>query len=360
MSKHDVKTRRVRERTSPRWGSVRIAASVLTIAMISAAIPAMANAGAAPKKKLVNLKVILPYFPTSEDAGTAVALVQGYYKQQGLTVTLEPGTTNTLTGIDEVASGSVQIGQDASSPSLIQAVSKGVPIKAFGAIFVKHPYAFYSLPTDPITSPKDFLGKTIGAQAGDTILIDAMLYKNGLKKYIPTVNKHIVNSASVAPLLDHKVQVQTEWATSAGTLKPLGNNYKQLLLWTTGVHLSAVVLFAKGSYIKSHRKVLEKYVDATAKGWKYARSHQSQAVRDLTSVFKNLTYKETLVTLKRCLPYIFNSTSRAGGFATISPSAWEQVAKLYGKLGKLNKVPTPSQMITLSVLKATKKERTLK
>ncbi len=342
-----------------RLAGAGVVAAMITATVIAAVVPVSVSSGA-PEKSLVSLKVVLPYFPTSEDAGTAVAVVQGFYKQEGLTVTLEAGTTNTLTGIDEVASGSVQIGQDASSPTLIQAVSTGVPVEAFGAIFAKHPYAFYSLPTDPVTSPKDFIGKTIGAEPGDTILIDAMLYKNGLKKYIPTVNKKIVNSSSVAPLLDHKVQVQTEWATSAGTLKPLGKNYRQLLLWTTGVHLSADVLFAKTSYIKTHQKVLDEYMDATAKGWIYARTHQSRAVHDLLKLFKNLNYATTLVTLQKCLPYIFNATSLAGGFATISPTAWEQVAQLYTALGKLKKPPPVSRMLTLSILNATRKQRTFK
>jgi NitT/TauT family transport system substrate-binding protein len=325
-------------------------------------VPASVSAGAA-RKGLVSLKVILPYYPTAEDAGTAVAVVQGFYKQEGLTVTLEEGTTNSATDVDEVASGSVQIGEVASSPYLIQADSTGVPVKAFGAIFTKHPYAFYSLPTDPVTSPKDFIKKTIktiGAEPGNTVLIDAMLYENGLQKYISTVNKKIVSSASVAPLLDHKEQIQTEWATSAGTLKPLGKHYVQLLLWTTGVHLSADVLFAKTSYITTHKKVLEEFMTATARGWIYARTHRSQAVHDLVKLFKSLTYSETLITLTRCLPYVFNATSLAGGFGTVSASAWTGIAHVYKALGKIKKVPSVSQLLTLSILAATKKARSFK
>lgn len=347
-----------------RRAGVRLACLGLcvSVAALAATIPTAASAGAS-SHKLTSLKVILPYFPTGEDVGTAVAVEQGYYKAEGLTVTLEPGNTNTATGIDEVTSGSVQIGQDSSSPSLIQAISQGVPLKAFGAIFTKHPFAFYSLPTTPLKSAKDFLGKTIGTTPGASILIDAMLYKNGLKKDIPAVNKKIVTTnGGMTPLVHHQVQIATSWANSKAYLKPLGTktapSYHQLLLWSTGVHLSAVVLFATTSYLKSHKKVLEKYLAATAKGWIYARTHLAKSVSDLVKLFPNLTYQITLTTVVSSLPYVFNKASKGPGFASVNPKAWEQVAKLYRSIGQNKTTPTAKQMLTLSILAATKKART--
>jgi hypothetical protein len=59
-----------------------------------------------------------------------VAKNQGYFEQEGIDFDIQPGGPS-IDGVAVVASGRFELGQVSSSPSLMLAVSQGLPIKCF-------------------------------------------------------------------------------------------------------------------------------------------------------------------------------------------------------------------------------------
>ena len=80
--------------------------------------------------------------------GEIVAKKQGYFEQEGIDFEIQPGGPS-IDGVAVVASGRFELGQVSSSPSLMLAVSQGLPIKCFAVGVQKHPYAFFSLKKKP-------------------------------------------------------------------------------------------------------------------------------------------------------------------------------------------------------------------
>ena len=66
---------------------------------------------------------------------------------------IQPGGPS-IDGVAVVASGRFEVGQVSSSPSLMLAVSQGLPIKCFAVGIQKHPYCFFSLKKKPIRKPR--------------------------------------------------------------------------------------------------------------------------------------------------------------------------------------------------------------
>src|SRR5882724_9807441 len=71
--------------------------------------------------------------------GEVVAKRLGYYEQEGIDFTVQPGGPN-IDGVAVVASGRFEAGQVSSSPSVMLAVSQGLPIKCFAVGAQRHPY----------------------------------------------------------------------------------------------------------------------------------------------------------------------------------------------------------------------------
>ena len=92
---------------------------------------------------------------------------------------IQPGGPN-IDGVAIVASGRFEIGQVSSSPSLMLAASQGIPVKSFAVSVQEHPYAFFSLGSKPIRTPKDMIGKKIGIQATGKVLLSALLKKHDI------------------------------------------------------------------------------------------------------------------------------------------------------------------------------------
>src|SRR5882762_10494947 len=95
--------------------------------------------------------------------GEIVARSLGYFEAEQINLKIAPGGPN-VDGVNIVASGSAQAGNLSSSPSLMLARAGGIPIKCFAVGYQEHPFTYFSLPKNPIRTPKDMVGKKIGTQ----------------------------------------------------------------------------------------------------------------------------------------------------------------------------------------------------
>ena len=124
--------------------------------------------------------------------------------------------------------GAADLSQTSSSPAVFLARSQGSPVRAFAAGLQKHPYAFISLPGNPVKTPHDLIGKTVGIQATGTILLNALLAKN---KIDPKQVKVDVIGSDFTPLKTGRVDVMTGWITNVSAMSILDGHYDSLMLW---------------------------------------------------------------------------------------------------------------------------------
>ena len=150
--------------------------------------------------------------------GEVVAKKQGYFEQENIDFSIQPGGPS-IDGVAVVASGRHDVGQVSSSPSLMLAVSQGLPIKCFAVGVQKHPYCFFSLKKKPIRSAQDMVGKKVGIQSTGIILLKALLAKNKIDEKAVTI---IPIGADMTPLMTGQVDAVTGWLTNTSALKVLG------------------------------------------------------------------------------------------------------------------------------------------
>jgi NitT/TauT family transport system substrate-binding protein len=129
--------------------------------------------------------------------GEVVAKNLGYFEKEDIDFQIQPGGPS-IDGVAVVASGRFELGQVSSSPSLMLAVSQGLPIKCFAVGIQKHPYCFFSLKKNPIRTAQDMVGKKIGIQATGVILLRALLAKNKIAEKDVTI---VTIGADMSPLL---------------------------------------------------------------------------------------------------------------------------------------------------------------
>src|SRR5580704_15525749 len=153
--------------------------SILKTALLGAAAPIIAvrsARAAAPQ----SIEMQLGWIGGGNQLGEVAALQLGYFKDEGLDLTIVPGGPNN-DGIAGVASGRSAVGQVSSSPSLMLAASQDLPIRCFAVAAQKHPYAFFSLAKNPVHTAADLRGKKIGIQATGLVLLRALLAKNNMR-----------------------------------------------------------------------------------------------------------------------------------------------------------------------------------
>src|SRR5262245_59532488 len=135
---------------------------VLRRAAATALLVAAASANAANTPVTFQLN----WMAGGPNAGFAAALVEGYYKDAGLDVTIVQGNGSGNTA-QLVASGRSQLAY-ADAVAVSQLIAKGAPMKVVATIYQSNPNEVDALKKAGIKSLKDLVGKKVGIPAGSS------------------------------------------------------------------------------------------------------------------------------------------------------------------------------------------------
>ncbi|HET9716919.1 MAG TPA: ABC transporter substrate-binding protein [Pseudolabrys sp.] len=113
------------------------------------------------------VKLTLDYAFEGPSAPFLLPLDKGYYKAEGLNVSISPGT-NSIEPIARVASGEYDFGfGDINSLIKLRDANRNTPVKAIFVLYNRPPFAVIGRRSRGVNSPKDLEGKTLGAPAAD-------------------------------------------------------------------------------------------------------------------------------------------------------------------------------------------------
>lgn len=200
-----------------------------------------------------------------------VAIDKGYYKAEGLDVTIDPGS-GSVEGINRVASGVYQMGfADINSLIKFRDNPQNAPIKAVAMIYDTPAFSIVTLKDKGISKPKDLEGKILGAPAPDGAYAQWPIFVDANKIDASKVQIENVGFPVREPMLAQgKVDAITGfWFSSYMNLKANGvkdEDIVVMLMRDFGVDLYGNVLIANPDFAKSNPEAVAGFVRATIKG----------------------------------------------------------------------------------------------
>jgi NitT/TauT family transport system substrate-binding protein len=208
---------------------------------------------------LTPIRLQLDWYPQPEQGGFFAAQLLGYYKAEGLDVTLLPlpqyGSTAQL-----VATGQVDIGLG-SSDQMIEWNSNGLPLVAISATMQHDPQAVMVHASSPIHSFADLDGHTISAQTGATWL------KYVISQYHLQHVREIPSTKSIANFVSDPNYVQQIFITSEPFFaRQAGADVRTMLISSSGYDPYRVS-FTSRDFLAQHPDVVAKFVRASIHGW---------------------------------------------------------------------------------------------
>src|SRR6266568_4684347 len=229
----------------------------------------------APTSGLTPLRLQLDWYPQPEHGGFYTAQLLGYYKAEGLDVTIAPlpqyGSVAQL-----VASGRADIGLG-SSDQILEWNSNGLPLVAVSATMQHDPQAIMVHKDSPIHDFKDLEGHTIAAQTGATWL------KYVISRYNLHQVRQIPSTLSIANFLASPDYVQQIFITSEPFFaRQAGADVRTLLISSSGYDPYRVQ-FTTRDFAAQHPDVVAKFVRASIHGWQeYLRNPEPTNAQLLT------------------------------------------------------------------------------
>lgn len=302
-------------------------------------------AGTAQAQGTANLSMQFAWFLNSQAAGEFVAITKGYYRELGIDLKLQPGGP-AIDPIQVVAGSGTIFGDAASIGVLLNARSRGLPIKTFGSVLQRHPFAFFFLTQSGIRTPKDFEGKTIGIQPTARPLLDAVLRKHQVPQ---SRVKVVFVGGDIAPLITHQVDVITGWVIDRVPQfenQGLAGQVRYFRLWDLGIHMYAYAYFTTDSVYTQRKEVLARFLAASAKGWLEARDHPEEAIDIVMRATTGLSRPLELKTLQNMHSYFTSIATKQHGWGYMDPKVWADLSEAYVALEQMPRPVTPDEVMT--------------
>ncbi len=243
---------------------------VVGILLLVAGSPALAA-----DKVTLNLN----WFYVGDHSPYFVALDKGWYREEGLEVNIIPGKGSGDV-VKKVDVGSVDIGI-VDTGVLIVARAQGAKVKIVSMLFDKSPYCMWMWKDSGINSPKDLVGKKIGAPPGDAqrTIFPALAQAHSFDPdKVTFVN--IAPEAKFTALAAKQVDVIFDYYSGAPFFyKAMGQeNVKYMMFADWGVDVYSNALVASEKYIKDNPGIIRRFVKASLRGWEFTLKNPEEAI----------------------------------------------------------------------------------
>ncbi len=248
-----------------------------------ASLAAMLAAGAAHAEDKVTLQ--LKWVTQAQFAGYYVAKDKGFYKAEGLDVTIKPGGP-------DVAPEQVLVGGGADvvvdwMPAALAAREKGAPMVNIAQPFKRSGMELTCRKDTGIKTPADLKGKTLGVWfSGNEYPFLNWMSKLGLKTDgSPGGVKVLKQGFNVDPLIQKQADcISTMTYNEYWQVIDAGYKPEQLVVFNytdEGASTLEDGLYVMEDKLKDPAFVdkMARFVKATMEGWKYAEQHPQEAVK---------------------------------------------------------------------------------
>ena len=200
------------------------------------------------------------WYPEPEHGGFYTALVKGYYKDEGLDVTIAP--LGPYISVDkQVSSGGAQFGLG-TSDRVLEAIADGEPVVAIAATMQRDPQGIMVRKNSPIHSFADLNGHTVAIKAGST------WWEYIERKYQLNSVHEVPAMMNVANFIADPNYVQQAFATSEPYFAQEAGVETRVLLTSDAGYNPYRVMFVTRDYLRQHPDVVGKFVRASLRGWR--------------------------------------------------------------------------------------------
>jgi NitT/TauT family transport system substrate-binding protein len=286
------------------------------------------------------------WYPQPEHGGFYDALAKGYYKAEGLDVTIMPGGPYLATEA-LVASGNIQFAMNSSDHVLESIANSNEPIIAVGATMQFDPQGIMVHADSPVHTWTDLNGHSVAVRSGATwweFLINHF--------HLDHVGE-VPLTYSVANFVHDPTYIQQAFVTSEPYFANKAGIKTRVLLNSDAGYSPYRVFFTSNIYAQQHPDIVAKFTRASIRGWK-------DYMQDPT-VANALIEKLNPAMNKEWATYSYNAL-KSGNFVTgpdtsgaeigkFDPARWNTMYQQLLALHVLNKPIDPTVAYTMQYQK---------
>ena len=292
------------------------------IAVLAAGIATLAALPAAAQDKM---QLQLNWFHLADHSPIYLALKKGYYKEEGIDLTVLRGS-GSADSAKKIDLGQSDVGIS-DAPTVLTAISKGANLKMVAVVYDKAGNNVFFRKSANIKSPKDLVGKKIAVPPADShrVLWPAFAAMHGIDpNSVTLVNVKPEGKQAIvaANEVDGSFDLYTSYAIWE---KVLGKGDVGHLLWADfGLPIYGHTYFVNNETIKKNPKLIERFLRATHKGWRDAKADPKASIDAMVEQVPGLDGATLLATMPQILDLCVTERSAKHGMGWIEPELMQK------------------------------------
>ncbi|WP_249929455.1 ABC transporter substrate-binding protein [Paenibacillus naphthalenovorans] len=293
---------------------------------------------------LQKARLIEGWYAKGEDGGYFSALQQGYYKELGVDLTIQPGGPQ-ISGMQLVASGKADFGISYAD-DILRAREEGIPVVGLLASFQHTPQVLIYHEDGNLNGFEDLEGRTVFMQPG-------VLYWEYIKsKYnLKNVNE-MAYTGQLVNFIQTKGSLNQGYITNEPyALSQQGVKVKYLKIADSGYANYCDVLFTTEDYLKRHPDIVKAVVQATQKGWIHYLENYKSVNPFIQTYNKDMTVEAMNYEAEQQKEFILNEETKANGIGYMTMERWNAVQDQLLEIKGLKEKQDVSKAFTTEFLK---------
>jgi NitT/TauT family transport system substrate-binding protein len=277
----------------------------------------------------------LDWIPTGEHAAYFAGAAKGFFKEQGIDISLARGYGSGDT-INKVAAGAAPFGVADLGGVLAARARQNVPVKSISAIYTHSPHSLFVLKSSGITGFKGLEGKKIAVSAGNSHRLDfpEVARRAGTDPdkivWVTTdasamAAMMISKRADAAPFYSIHHYYQNKAAKAAG------EEIVVLPFVETGFAIYAATIISTDDIISKNPDLVKRFLAALQKSLVWSRDNQVEACKLHVAKNAEVAQDDCEGSLRAVGGFVFNDHSVATGLGRFEPArlanTWRVVAE---------------------------------
>ena len=280
---------------------------------------------ALPASAQDKMQLQLNWFHLADHSPIYLALKKGYYKEEGIDLTVLRGS-GSADSAKKIDLGQSDVGIS-DAPTVLTAISKGANLKMVAVVYDKAGNNVFFRKSANIKSPKDLVGKKIAVPPADShrVLWPAFAAMHGIDpNSVTLVNVKPEGKQAIvaANEVDGSFDLYTSYAIWE---KVLGKGDVGHLLWADfGLPIYGHTYFVNNETIKKNPKLIERFLRATHKGWRDAKADPKASIDAMVEQVPGLDGATLLATMPQILDLCVTERSAKHGMGWIEPELMQK------------------------------------
>ncbi|HEY2529701.1 MAG TPA: ABC transporter substrate-binding protein [Xanthobacteraceae bacterium] len=307
-----------------------------------------ADASVATAADLQKVSVRMDWVTGAYHAPFYAGVKNGFFKEQGLDVTVEPGTGSANVA-QAIGHGNGEFAS-VDGGTMMQLAAKGLPVKCVMGYFQRNPNGVIYAEKSGIKKPKELEGRTLALTNGDapSALLPAFAKATGLD--LSKVN--IINTspaAKNAAVISGKADADVTFAfQGVPIIRAAGVPADSFDYADYGVNVPGLCIIARLDYIKNHPDVVKEFVAGAQKAIGWSEDHAQQSIDILIDMNQN-TKVETntaLPILKAGFKLLHTKNTEDKPIGVMARQDWADAENLLAQYVALEKADNPDRYFT--------------